>query len=222
MRHSEDCYVDELFASAADAGAPLLQGEFSARLSSISTASPTNSILHLLEGSCRASPISRRFASRAASAPFRASSARARKFIVARLPLREALARIAKLYRALPSHPHRSHRRRRESVFGQPCSSTAIRCPRPLQSCRRAAVPDIVIGDRHGVTTTAAEVDRLEHLLRGHGLRVQRNRPYAGGFITELRPPVTRVSCRADRGQPGALSRTSERCAHAAPAFGRH
>jgi N-formylglutamate amidohydrolase len=52
-------------------------------------------------------------------------------------------------------------------------------------SSPNAPLPDIVIGDRHGSTTTVALVERLEHLFRRHGLKVQRNRPYAGGFITE-------------------------------------
>lgn len=53
--------------------------------------------------------------------------------------------------------------------------------------------PDIVLGDRFGASANAEIVERLARLLRERGYRVGRNRPYAGGFITERygRPPLT-------------------------------
>ena len=44
---------------------------------------------------------------------------------------------------------------------------------------------DIVIGDRHGAACADEIVATLEELMRGHGLRVVRNKPYSGGFITQ-------------------------------------
>jgi N-formylglutamate amidohydrolase len=44
---------------------------------------------------------------------------------------------------------------------------------------------DFVLGDRYGTSCGAAFVDLVERHLRGCGYHVQRNKPYAGGFITE-------------------------------------
>ena len=49
----------------------------------------------------------------------------------------------------------------------------------------RMAKPDIVLGDRHGSSCRADLIDQLEHLLRGSGLATARNKPYAGGYITQ-------------------------------------
>ena len=44
---------------------------------------------------------------------------------------------------------------------------------------------DVVIGDRFGTSTDPAISDCIEASLRNMGYNVARNRPYAGGFITE-------------------------------------
>ena len=44
---------------------------------------------------------------------------------------------------------------------------------------------DIVIGDRFGTSADPAIPDQIEASLSARGYRVARNRPYAGGFITE-------------------------------------
>jgi N-formylglutamate amidohydrolase len=45
--------------------------------------------------------------------------------------------------------------------------------------------PDIVVGDRYGTSCAPDFVDVVEYELRHSGYAVQRNKPYAGGFITE-------------------------------------
>jgi N-formylglutamate amidohydrolase len=42
-----------------------------------------------------------------------------------------------------------------------------------------------VVGDRYGTSCAPDFVDAVEYELRRHGYAVQRNKPYAGGFITE-------------------------------------
>ena len=44
---------------------------------------------------------------------------------------------------------------------------------------------DIVLGDRFGTSAAGWIVDALEAALLERGYRVRRNKPYAGGFITE-------------------------------------
>ena len=55
--------------------------------------------------------------------------------------------------------------------------------PNPFHAKERTA-PDIVLGDRHGTTCSKIIVDVIENHFSGNGLKVSRNRPYAGGFIT--------------------------------------
>jgi N-formylglutamate amidohydrolase len=42
-----------------------------------------------------------------------------------------------------------------------------------------------VLGDRYGTSCGAALIDAAQGALEAAGLSVARNRPYAGGFITE-------------------------------------
>src|SRR5262249_29212551 len=44
---------------------------------------------------------------------------------------------------------------------------------------------DIVLGDRYGTSCAPAITDCAEAALRRKGYQVARNKPYAGGFITE-------------------------------------
>ena len=46
-------------------------------------------------------------------------------------------------------------------------------------------VVDVVIGDRYEASCPAEITAFVEDLLRAQGLRVVRNKPYAGGFITQ-------------------------------------
>ncbi len=45
--------------------------------------------------------------------------------------------------------------------------------------------PDIVIGDRYGTSCASLLPDAVEETLMALGYSVGRNKPYAGGFITE-------------------------------------
>ena len=45
--------------------------------------------------------------------------------------------------------------------------------------------PDVVIGDRYGTSCAPLLPDMVEETMRALGYSVGRNKPYAGGFITE-------------------------------------
>lgn len=55
--------------------------------------------------------------------------------------------------------------------------------PHLARSAERPS-PDIVLGDRYGTTCSTALIDLAEIVFTSAGLRVARNRPYAGGFAT--------------------------------------
>jgi N-formylglutamate deformylase len=44
---------------------------------------------------------------------------------------------------------------------------------------------DVVLGDRYGTSCVPVVSETVEGTLRGFGYAVSRNKPYAGGFITE-------------------------------------
>ena len=55
--------------------------------------------------------------------------------------------------------------------------------PRLARPGDRAA-PDVVLGDRYGTTCAPIVIDLAEMVFVSAGLKVARNRPYAGGFVT--------------------------------------
>jgi N-formylglutamate amidohydrolase len=44
---------------------------------------------------------------------------------------------------------------------------------------------DLVLGDRYGTSCVPIVAETIETTMRGFGYVVSRNKPYAGGFITE-------------------------------------
>ena len=100
------------------------------------------------------------------------------------LPLAEAFDRIELLYkpyhRALARQLTTAHRRHGFALLVD-CHSMPSAAVTRSESYRC----DIVIGDRFGTSCDADIADQIETSLRASGYQVARNRPYAGGFITE-------------------------------------
>ena len=101
-----------------------------------------------------------------------------------RISVAEALKRIDRLYKPY----HRTLQRvfmRLHREFGAAMlidchsmpSSTGARDERP-----RA---DLVLGDRYGTSCVPLIADTIETTMRDFGYVISRNKPYAGGFITE-------------------------------------
>lgn len=101
-----------------------------------------------------------------------------------KLSFEEAMARIEAAYVPYHLRLHRElaarHRRHGMVVLLDLHSM-------PSQSQPRAGrgLPDLILGDRFGTSAAAWLVDRLEQIAREAGFRVERNQPYAGGYITE-------------------------------------
>jgi N-formylglutamate amidohydrolase len=99
-----------------------------------------------------------------------------------RLPVAEAVRRIEALYKPY----HRTLRgllKRTTESFGY---VVLIDChSMPSSSLARDGRADIVLGDRYGTSCANFLTDLVDATLRAHGYTVVRNKPYAGGFITE-------------------------------------
>jgi N-formylglutamate amidohydrolase len=101
-----------------------------------------------------------------------------------RIPVDDALRRIESLYKPY----HRTLRRLVSRVHQDFGVAVLVDChSMPSTTGNRDERPraDVVLGDRYGTSCVAAVSETIEAALREHGYSVSRNKPYAGGFITE-------------------------------------
>ncbi|MCB1412529.1 MAG: N-formylglutamate amidohydrolase [Xanthobacteraceae bacterium] len=101
-----------------------------------------------------------------------------------RLDVDEALNRIEMLYKPY----HRALRRlitRVHDMFGTAILVDCHSMPSVGISRDEPLRPDVVIGDRYGTSCASALRDCVEDTLAALGYSLGRNKPYAGGYITE-------------------------------------
>ena len=181
IRQSEDAFVDELFARAPRLGAPLLRAHFPRAYLDV------NREPWELDPTMFAEPLSDRFNT---ASPRVAAGLGTLARVVAenkpiyrdRLTLDDARMRIKGIY-----HPYHAALQKLLSdavaEFGLAVLIDCHSMPRIGRHGERAT-PDIVLGDRYGTTCSGPLVDLVETMFTAAGLRVARNRPYAGGFCT--------------------------------------
>src|SRR5919112_2225918 len=183
LRRSEDAFVDELFASVMELGAPLMTAHFPRAFLDLNR-EPYELDQRMFDGRLPsfANTRSMRVAGGLGTIP--RIVADGQEIYRGRLTVEEALRRIEWLYkpyhRALRQLLHRTGR-----SFGH---AVLIDChSMPSTSLRRddGVKADIVLGDRYGTACATALTDCAEPALRERGYAVVRNKPYAGGFITE-------------------------------------
>ncbi len=178
LRRSEDAFVDQLFNSVATLGAPMIAARFPRAYLDVNRA-PTELDPSIFDGplTLPSEPASTRVHAGLGVIPRIVRDGA--EIYRQKLPAREAEERIARLYRpyhaALEKLIDETHKR-----FG-----TAI-----LIDCHSmpsaAAVPDIVLGDRYGMSAAHALMRRAEREFEQRGFSVARNAPYAGGYTTHL------------------------------------
>jgi N-formylglutamate amidohydrolase len=101
-----------------------------------------------------------------------------------RLSVDDALARIEALYKPY----HRALRRlinKAHQAFGAVVVVDCHSMPSIGVSRDEPRRPDVVIGDRYGTSCAPMLADMIEETMGRLGYSVGRNKPYAGGFITE-------------------------------------
>jgi N-formylglutamate amidohydrolase len=101
-----------------------------------------------------------------------------------RLSVDDALSRIETLYKPY----HRALRRLINKVHQAFGTVVVVDChsmPSIGVSRDEPRRPDMVIGDRYGTSCAPLLPDVVEDTMTGLGYSVGRNKPYAGGFITE-------------------------------------
>jgi N-formylglutamate amidohydrolase len=188
LRSSEDVAVDDLFAAAPLHGAPLVRANFPRAFLDVNReAYELDPKLFDQPPPASANTRSLRVASGLGT--IARVVAEGQSIYPDRISLTEGLQRIEKFYK--PYHAMLEALMTRTALkFGGAvlidCHSMPSRMP--TGDARRPYEPvnaDIVIGDRHGASCDAALSHKIHAFLAGLGYRVARNKPYAGGFITE-------------------------------------
>lgn len=181
IRQSEDAFVDELFARAPHLGSPLIRAHFPRAYLDV------NREPWELDPTMFVEPLSERFNT---TSPRVAAGLGTLARVVAenkpiyreRLTLDDARMRIEGIYQ-----PYHATMQRllteAHSSFGVAVLIDCHSMPRLSRSGDRLG-PDVVLGDRYGTTCAPILADLAEMVFAGAGLRVARNRPYAGGFCT--------------------------------------
>ncbi|WP_421726308.1 N-formylglutamate amidohydrolase [Bauldia sp.] len=183
IRRSEDTYVDELFAAANSHGAPLLRANFPrawldvnrepyeldpkmfsdrlphyANVGSVRVAGGLGTIARIVSES--------------------------EEIYDQPLSVTDALDRIEgyhkPYHRALAAMVGDTRQR-----FGLAVLIDCHSMPSAVRNGHSRQRPDVVVGDRYGTSCAPALTGLVIELLRGCGYAVARNKPYAGGYITE-------------------------------------
>jgi N-formylglutamate amidohydrolase len=180
IRQSEDAFVDELFGRAPHLGTPMLRAHFPRAYLDV------NREPWELDPQMFAEPLSDRFNT---TSPRVAAGLGTIARVVAenkpiyrdKLSLEDARMRIEGIY--IPYHATLQRLLTDAAQnFGVAVLIDCHSMPRISRTGDRLA-PDIVLGDRYGTTCGTGLIDLAEMVFAGAGLRVARNRPYAGGFI---------------------------------------
>ena len=183
IRTSEDAYVDRLFECAPQFGAPLLKaGAPRAFIDYNRSADELDPAL--IEG-VRRTVHNPRVASGLGVLPRVVGNGRA--IYRGKLPLTEAHRRLNRYWQ--PYHAQL------QSLLDQAHVQFGLSVLVDCHSMPHEAVdnmtrigsppPEIVLGDRFGASADGEVVDRIEAAFVSAGLRVARNAPFAGAFITQ-------------------------------------
>ena len=183
IRRSEDHYVDELFSSGVDLGAPMLRAHFPRAFLDVNR-EPYELDPRMFEGSLPsyANIGSIRVAGGLGTVP--RVVAENMEIYQRRFPVGEALDRVETIYKPY----HACLRRlivRTHVAFGFVVLVDCHSMPGNIRVSGTGERPDFIIGDRYGTSASADLTRTAMHLLQDMGFVVIRNKPYAGGFITE-------------------------------------
>jgi N-formylglutamate amidohydrolase len=180
LRRSEDAFVDELFLPCVGLGAPLLRALFPRAYLDVNR-EPYELDPQIFDGRLPefANTRSLRVAVGLGTIPRVVGDAQPiyRKPI----PVSEGLRRIERLYQPY----HEQLKALIERARGWYGVAVLLDCHSMPSNAADVSGLDIVLGDRFGASAAPVIVDVLESSLKCAGYRVRRNKPFAGGYITE-------------------------------------
>lgn len=183
IRRSEDSYVDELFDPAPAIGAPLLCAHFPRAWLDVNR-EPYELDPKMFDGNLPTYANVRSVRVAGGLGTIARIVSETEEIYARPLNVEEGLSRIELAYK--PYHRTLrtllSHTR---STFGVAVLVDCHSMPSTVRGGSGRLRPDIVLGDRYGTSCAGEVVDTAAECLGRLGYSVSRNKPYAGGFITE-------------------------------------
>lgn len=183
IRRSEDSFVDHLFLAAVDHGAPVMRAAFPRAYLDVNR-EPYELDPKMFNGRLPAYANIRSLRVAGGLGTIARIVAEHEEIYAKPLEVEEALGRIEAIYKPY----HATLRRwlaRIHVAFGYAVLVDCHSMPSVIRGIDNRNRPDFVIGDRYGTSCWTGLVDAAAEILRSLGYTVARNKPYAGGFITE-------------------------------------
>ena len=188
LRRSEDAYVNQLFSGAMAANAPLLQARFPRAYLDVNR-EPYELDPRMFDGRLPPHANTRSIRVAGGLGTIARIVSESKEIYKGRLPVSEIQLRVKGLYepyhKALRGLIERAWNMHGLAVLldchsmpSQPHTGMMFRSGEPERA-------DIILGDRYGASCDPRFVALLESAFVRRGFAVARNKPYAGGFITE-------------------------------------
>jgi N-formylglutamate deformylase len=183
LRRSEDSFVDQLVAGGVGRGDPMMRAHFPRCYVDVNR-EPYELDPRMFDGRLPSFANTRSMRVAGGLGTVARVVGDAQEIYGQRIPVDEAIRRIEGLYKPY----HRALRRLFGRVHRDFGAAVLIDChsmPSTAGAKDERPRADIVLGDRYGTSCVPAVAEAIESTLRAAGYAVSRNKPYAGGFITE-------------------------------------
>ncbi len=183
LRRSEDSFVDALVAGVVRHGYPLMRAHFPRCFVDVNR-EPYELDPRMFEGRLPSFANTRSMRVAGGLGTVARVVGDAQEIYDERIPVDDALRRIESLYKPY----HRALRRlftKLHRDYGAAMLVDVHSMPSSSGHKDERPRPEFVLGDRYGTSCVGIVAETVESTLRGQGYTVSRNKPYAGGFITE-------------------------------------
>ena len=183
IRRSEDAFVDDLFAHVVPLGAPMLRAHFPRAYLDVNR-EPYELDPKMFDGRLPSYANIRSIRVAGGLGTVARIVSENHEIYRHRLPVEEALNRIEEIYK-----PYHSTLRRllaqTHVTFGYAVLIDCHSMPSSVKCQTTDVRPDFILGDRYGTSCNSELTEYACSVLRDMGYSVSRNKPYAGGFISE-------------------------------------
>ncbi len=183
LRRSADSFVDDLISGVVKRGYPLMRAHFPRCFVDVNR-EPYELDPRMFDGRLPSFANTRSMRVAGGLGTVARVVGDAQEIYDQRLPVDEALRRIESLYKPY----HRALRRLFTKLHRNFGAAVLVDChsmPSIAGHKDERPRPEFVLGDRYGTSCTGVVSECVEKTLRSLGYGVSRNKPYAGGFITE-------------------------------------
>src|SRR5665213_2803313 len=183
LRRSEDSFVDELVAGVVERGYPLMRAHFPRCYVDVNR-EPYELDPRMFEGRLPSFANTRSMRVAGGLGTVARVVGEAQEIYGQRIPVEDAIRRIEGLYKPY----HRALRKLFTKLHRDFGAAMLIDChsmPSTAGHKDERPRPEFVLGDRYGTSCVGVVAETVEKTLRTLGYNVSRNKPYAGGFITE-------------------------------------